>query len=158
MSIQVIGAGLGRTGTLSLKAALEELGFAKCYHPLEVLASMDQARTWEAADRGEPVDWDRHFAGFRATVDLPGCLFYRELLEKYPEAKVILTVRDPERWYDSVRQTIYFADKTFPKWTVYLLTVCSINLKQRFYVPAGDSGTATRTSPRPAAAASTGSC
>ena len=122
MSIQVIGAGLGRTGTLSLKAALEELGFAKCYHPLEVLASMDQARTWDAAARGEPVDWDRLFDGYRATVDLPGCVFYRELMEKYPEAKVILTVRDPERWYDSVRQTIHLLGDTFPKWTVLLLS------------------------------------
>jgi hypothetical protein len=122
MSIQVIGAGLGRTGTLSLKAALEELGFAKCYHPLEVFASMDQARTWDAAARGEPVDWDRLFAGFRATVDLPGCVFYRELLAKYPEAKVILTLRDPERWYDSVRPTIHLLGNTFPKWTVLVLS------------------------------------
>ena len=68
---------------------------------VEVLARMDDARTWDAAARGEPVDWDRLFAGYRATVDLPSCLFYRELMEKYPEAKVILTVRDPERWYDS---------------------------------------------------------
>jgi Sulfotransferase domain len=120
MSIQVIGAGLGRTGTLSLKAALEELGFARCYHPLKVFASMDQARTWDAAARGEPVDWDRLFAGYRATVDLPGCVFYRELMENYPEAKVILTVRDPERWYDSVRQTILFASDTFPKWALLL--------------------------------------
>jgi hypothetical protein len=122
MSIQVIGAGLGRTGTLSLKAALEELGFAKCYHPLAVVASMDQARTWAAAARGEPVDWDRIFAGYRATVDLPGCVFYRDLLEKYPHAKVILTVRDPERWYESTRQTIHFLDDAFPKWTVLLLS------------------------------------
>jgi hypothetical protein len=122
MSIQVIGAGLGRTGTLSLRAALEELGFARCYHPLEVVASLDQARTWAAAARGEPVDWDRIFAGYRATVDMPGCLFYRELMEKYPEAKVILTWRDPERWYDSVRRTIHFARNTFPKWTVLLLS------------------------------------
>ena len=62
----------------------------------------DDARTWDAAVRGEPVDWDRLFAGYRATVDVPSCLFYRELMEKYPEAKVILTVRDPERWYDSI--------------------------------------------------------
>jgi len=120
MPIQVIGAGLGRTGTLSLKAALEELGFAKCYHMVEVLARMDDARTWDAAARGEPVDWDRLFSGYRATVDLPGCVFYRELLEKYPEAKVILTVRDPERWYDSARQTIYFARNAFPRWAAVL--------------------------------------
>ncbi len=91
MPIQVIGAGLGRTGTLSLKAALEELGFAKCYHMVEVFARKDDARTWDAASRGESVDWDRLFAGYRATVDVPACLFYRELLEKYPGAKVVLT-------------------------------------------------------------------
>jgi Sulfotransferase domain len=120
MSIQVIGAGLGRTGTLSLKAALEELGFAKCYHMVEVFARKGDARTWDAAARGEPVDWDRLFAGYRATVDVPACLFYRELLEKYPGAKVILTVRDPERWYDSMRQTIYFAHNAFPRWAAVL--------------------------------------
>ena len=120
MPIQVIGAGLGRTGTLSLKAALEELGFAKCYHMGEVLARMDDARTWDAAAHGEPVDWDRLFAGYRATVDVPACLFYSELLEKYPGAKVILTVRDPERWYDSMRQTIYFAHHAFPRWAAVL--------------------------------------
>ncbi|MGO9471351.1 MAG: sulfotransferase family protein [Isosphaeraceae bacterium] len=120
MSIQIIGAGLGRTGTLSLKAALEELGFAKCYHMVDVFARKDDARTWDAAVRGEPVDWDGLFAGYRATVDVPSCLFYRELMEKYPEAKVILTVRDPERWYDSARQTIYFAQDAFPKWAAVL--------------------------------------
>ena len=80
----------------------------------------DAARTWDAAARGEPVDWDRLFAGYRATVDVPACLFYRELLEKYPGAKVILTVRDPERWYDSMRQTIYFAHNAFPRWAALL--------------------------------------
>jgi len=116
MSIQIIGAGLGRTGTLSLKAALEELGFTKCYHMVEVFTRKDDAQIWDSALRGEPVDWDRLFAGYRATVDLPSCLFYREQLEKYPEAKVILTVRDPDRWYDSARQTIYFARTAFPRW------------------------------------------
>jgi Sulfotransferase domain len=121
MPIQVIGAGLGRTGTLSLKSALEELGFTKCYHMIEVLARMDDARTWEAASRGEPVDWDRLFAGYRATVDWPGCSFYRELLQQYPEAKVILTVRDPERWYDSAKETIYFVRHAIPPWTRVIL-------------------------------------
>jgi len=117
MPIQVIGAGLGRTGTLSLKTALEELGFTKCYHMIEVFARMGDARTWDAAARGEPVDWDRLFAGYRATVDWPGCSFYHELLRYYPEAKVILTVRDPERWYDSARETIYFVRQAIPRWT-----------------------------------------
>ena len=80
----------------------------------------DNARTWEAAARGEPVDWDTLFAGYRATVDVPGCMFYRELLEKYPEAKVILTVRDPERWYDSAAQTLYFARNALPRWAAML--------------------------------------
>ena len=126
MSIKVIGAGLGRTGTLSLKAALEELGFARCYHLLQVFASMDHARIWDAAVRGEPVDWNRLFDGYRATVDLPGCVFYRELMENYPEAKVILTMRDPERWYDSARQTILFASDTFPSGPSCSVPGCSL--------------------------------
>ena len=68
---------------------------------VEVFGAQGRRRIWDAAWRGEPVDWDRLFAGYLATVDVPSCLFYRELMEKYPEAKVILTVRDPERWYDS---------------------------------------------------------
>jgi hypothetical protein len=121
MPIKVIGAGFGRTGTLSLKAALEELGFAKCYHMTDVLARMDDARVWEAAARGEPVDWEALFAGYQATVDWPGCAFYRELMARYPDAKVILTVRDPERWYDSAVQTIYFVRNAFPAWAAAAL-------------------------------------
>ena len=120
MPLQIIGAGLGRTGTLSLKAALEELGFAKCYHMVEVFTRKEDAGIWDAAVRGEPIDWDRLFDGYRATVDVPSCLFYHELMAKYPEAKVILTVRDPERWYDSARQTIYFAQNAFPRWAAAL--------------------------------------
>jgi Sulfotransferase domain len=116
MSLKVIGAGLGRTGTLSLKVALEELGFGKCYHMTEVLARPGDAQVWDAAARGEPVDWETLFRGYRATVDWPGCDFYREFLKLYPEAKVILTVRDPERWYDSARQTIYYARIAYPGW------------------------------------------
>ncbi len=82
MPIKVIGAGLGRTGTLSLKTALEELGFGRCYHMVDVLARMDDARTWDAAARGEPADWDRLFDGYQATVDWPSCSFYRELMQK----------------------------------------------------------------------------
>jgi hypothetical protein len=117
MPIKIIGAGLGRTGTFSLKVALEELGFAKCYHMTEVLAHLDDARIWDAAARGEPVDWEALFRGYQATVDWPGCSFYEELLRRHPEAKVILTVRDPETWYESARQTIYFVRHAFPSWT-----------------------------------------
>jgi Sulfotransferase domain len=116
MPLKVIGAGLGRTGTLSLKVALEELGFSKCYHMTEVFANKGHAQVWDAAARGEPVDWEALFRGYQAIVDWPGCNFYRELLRLYPEAKVILTVRDPEPWYDSAHQTIYYARIVYPGW------------------------------------------
>lgn len=107
MALQVIGAGLGRTGTLSLKEALEALGFGPCYHMLELLSHPEQVRHWEAASRGEPVAWDELFAGYQAAVDYPTARYYRELLQQYPEARVILTVRDPDSWWESVRETIY---------------------------------------------------
>jgi hypothetical protein len=121
MPLKIIGAGLGRTGTLSLKVALEQLGFARCYHMTEVLTHPQHVPFWDAAARGEPVAWEKLFQGYQATVDWPGCNFYQEYLKLYPEAKVILTVRDPERWYDSARQTIYYVRRAFPGWlTPYL--------------------------------------
>ena len=116
MPIKVIGAGFGRTGTLSLKAALEELGFIKCYHMTDVLAHLEHAAVWDDAARGESVDWEALFRGYQATVDWPGCAVYEQLLRHYPGAKVILTVRDPDRWYESARQTIYLARHAFPRW------------------------------------------
>lgn len=105
--LQVIGAGFGRTGTLSLKAALERLGAGPCYHMTEVFQHPDHLPVWEAATRGEPVDWDALFAGYHATVDWPAAAFYDRLMEHYPQAKLLLSVRDPLRWYDSVMNTIY---------------------------------------------------
>ena len=105
--MKVIGAGFGRTGTASLKVALEELGFGPCYHMSEVYANPDHIELWEAAMRGEYMDWDLLFHDYQATVDWPGAAFYEELLERYPAAKVILTVRDSQRWYESTRSTIY---------------------------------------------------
>jgi hypothetical protein len=92
---------------MSLKVALEELGYAPCYHMIEVFAHPEHAPLWQAAWRGEPVDWEGFLGGYEAAVDWPACSFYEELMERYPEAKVILTVRDPERWYESTRSTIY---------------------------------------------------
>ncbi len=109
MSIKVIGAGFGRTGTLSLKRALEELGFTKCYHMEELLEHPEHVAYWEAALRREPVNWDELFQGYQATVDFPGYKYYQEMMQYYPEAKVVLSVRDPEKWYDSAYQTIYQA-------------------------------------------------
>jgi hypothetical protein len=107
MGLEVIGAGFGRTGTTSLKAALEALGFGPCYHMSELFEHPEHVPLWEAAVRGEPVDWDALFGGYRAAVDWPAAAFHGELMERYPEAKVILTVRDPERWYESTKNTIF---------------------------------------------------
>ncbi len=76
MSLEVIGAGFGRTGTMSLKVALEELGYGPCYHMVELFEHPEHVQRWEAAVRGEPVDWGEMFAGYRATVDWPGAAFY----------------------------------------------------------------------------------
>ena len=105
--MKVIGAGFGRTGTMSLKVALEELGFGPCYHMVEVFEHPEHVGFWERAWCGKPVDWDGFFADYEATVDWPACTFYAELLERHPDAKVLLSVRDPEKWYESTRSTIY---------------------------------------------------
>jgi sulfotransferase family protein len=107
MALTVIGAGFGRTGTLSLKVALEELGLGPCYHMSETFQHPEHVPIWESAARGERVDWELLFGGYRSTVDWPGAAFYEQLMQAYPDARVILTVRDPDRWYDSARATIY---------------------------------------------------
>jgi hypothetical protein len=107
VSIEVIGAGFGRNGTLSLKYALEKLGFEKCYHMLELNQEKDEDLAWMALARGEPVDFDKLFEGYRASVDWPSCNFWREQMAWYPDAKVILSERDPDRWYASIMNTIY---------------------------------------------------
>jgi hypothetical protein len=90
-----------------LKKALEELGFGPCYHFETILKRPGRAASWVKVWNGEPPDWERIFAGFRSTVDWPAAAFWQELAGHYPQAKVILTVRDPERWYESARATIW---------------------------------------------------
>jgi hypothetical protein len=92
---------------MSLKVALEELGFGPCYHMSELFEHPEHMPLWEAARRGEPVAWGEVFDGYRATMDWPSGAFYEELMERYPEAKVVLTVRDPHKWYESARSTIF---------------------------------------------------
>jgi hypothetical protein len=117
MTLEVIGAGLGRTGTLSLKAALDILGYEPCYHMLEcVMQGPEHWKLWEAAQQGAR-DWDTIFAGRSATVDFPACTSWKALAEHYPHAKVVLGVRDPECWYESTQQTIFA-----PRWIDYLST------------------------------------
>jgi hypothetical protein len=107
MALAVIGAGLGRTATFSLKFALEHLGFGPCHHMSEVFAdSRRQVPLWLDAIAGKP-DWDAIYAGFHSTADYPGGHFWRELAEHYPRAKVVLTVRDPDSWFESVTETIF---------------------------------------------------
>jgi|SRR5579872_7219765 len=105
--LKVIGAGFGRTGTLSMKAALEELGFGPCYHMTEVFNNPEHIAYWVAATEGKPVDWKDFLKNYQATVDWPACAFYAELMRAYPDARVLLTVRNPESWYESVSSTIY---------------------------------------------------
>ena len=105
--MKIIGAGFGRTGTMSLKVALEELGYGPCYHMVEVFENPAHIELWNAAAQGESVDWKKLFAGYQATVDWPAAAFYKELMEVYPEAQVLLTVRDPDKWYESTKNTIY---------------------------------------------------
>jgi hypothetical protein len=113
MGLSIIGAGFGRTGTMSLKLALEQLGFGPCHHMVEVFAQPESVGWWEAAADGRP-DWEKIYAGYRATVDWPGASFYAQLAEAYPDAKVILTRRDPEAWYRSTQATIFARDFSEP--------------------------------------------
>ena len=122
MALKVIGAGFGRTGTASLKEGLETLGFSTCYHMFEFIEHPEHARYWDAALKGKPVAWDDLFEGYQATVDWPGCTFYRELMAQYPDAKVLLSVRDPERWYKSASETIFSASRGGPRQLWQLLT------------------------------------
>jgi Sulfotransferase domain len=107
MPLRVIGTGLGRTGTMSLKIALEQLGLGPCYHMAEVMLDpLERAPGWIRAADGDP-DWESVFAGFASTVDYPGCRFWRELTAEYPAAKVVHTVRDPDAWFESTQATIF---------------------------------------------------
>lgn len=109
MALDLIGAGFGRTGTMSLKLALEELGLGPCYHMMEVREAPERALKWLDVANGEVPDWDAIFDGYRSTVDWPAARYWRELAEKYPDAKVLLSLRDGASWHKSVMNTIYQA-------------------------------------------------
>lgn len=107
MTLKVIGAGFGRTGTSTLKWALEKLLGGRCHHMREVLAHPEQVGGWAAKARGEAVDLAALLDGYVASCDWPSAAHYAELAELFPEAKVVLTVRDFDRWYESTFETIY---------------------------------------------------
>jgi len=106
MPLEIIGAGFGRTGTNSLRLALEHLGFGPCHHMHEVAADPRQVPIWEAAAQGRPMDWESVFAGYRSQVDWPGARYWRELASAFPQARIILTVRPPEDWFRSFAATV----------------------------------------------------
>jgi hypothetical protein len=112
----VIGAGYGRTGTLSLKHALEDLGFGPTYHMEEVIRRPSHVDRWLRYARTGKVDWDDLFSGFGSGVDFPVSCVWEELASHYPDAKVVLSVRDPQQWWASTASTIYGFRTVFPGW------------------------------------------
>jgi Sulfotransferase domain len=107
MTLQVVGAGLGRTGTHSLKIALEQLLGAPCYHMLETFGRPDDIAVWHAAMNGDMPDWNEFLSDYRSTVDWPACAFWRELLAENPDAIVLLSSRDADGWWTSATNTIF---------------------------------------------------
>jgi hypothetical protein len=151
--LELIGAGLPRTGTLTQKEALDILGLAPCYHWVDILADLDgQVPLWDGAIDGS-VDPATILEGYRSTVDWPGGYFYRQLLDCNPDAKVLLSVRDPERWEPSFRETIVdmcYGESLIrllssaraqvdPKWRRYLELVNKMFWSERGTFPAGHS-------------------
>jgi len=118
--MRIIGAGFGRTGTMSLCAALEKLGYDPCYHMIEVFKHPGHIKIWQAAADGKAVDWQAFLGQYNSGLDYPVVGFYRDLMAAFPDAKVILTVRDPAKWYESTIETIY-QGTVMPQWLLELL-------------------------------------
>ena len=106
MTLKVIGAGFGRTGTDSMRKALDILGFGPCHHMYEVNAHEEQKRMWRALVKGERLPWDELFAGYGSCMDWPSAHYWRQLIAHYPQAKVVLTSRTTESWWESFEKTI----------------------------------------------------
>ncbi|MEV4115518.1 sulfotransferase family protein [Nonomuraea sp. NPDC049695] len=105
--LKVVGASYGRTGTTSVRLALETLGLGPCHYMRELFTSPAHAEEWlRVAEGGEP-DWKRLLDGFASTIAWPAACYWRELAAAFPEAKVLLIVRDPASWYASMRRTLY---------------------------------------------------
>ena len=107
MTLQVVGAGLGRTGTHSLKIALEQLLGTPCYHMIETFGRPDDIPVWHRAINGDMPDWTEFLSGYAAAVDWPACAFWRELWAANPDAVVLLSSRDTEDWWTSANHTIF---------------------------------------------------
>jgi hypothetical protein len=106
MTLQVVGTGLGRTGTKSMQTALGMLGVGPCHHMVEVFKNPASMQLWIDAAEGRP-NWEAIFEGYRSVVDYPGAAHWRALVDYYPNAKVLHTVRDPDQWFESTQATIF---------------------------------------------------
>ncbi len=115
-NLRLIGAGFGRSGTMSVKAALEHLGMGPCYHMKIALPRFWHLYFFMRAWKGGKVNWKKFFRRYHSVVDWPACSFYKELMKEYPDAKILLNVRDPEKWYDSMHETIWAIQPAFPFW------------------------------------------
>jgi len=114
--MKVIGAGFGRTGTMSLKVALQMIGFGPCLHMIDLLSGNPElSDIFREAYDGKQVDWKTTLEGWESCVDWPACSFYKQLMETWPDAPVILNVRDAEGWYKSTYNTIYQAAMVMPQ-------------------------------------------
>jgi hypothetical protein len=107
MSLVVVGTGLSRTGTTTLRKVIEELGLGPCYNSSELFTRPRGIEFWEGLEKKERVDFDEFFKDYNAIIGFPGYIFHRELKKQYPEAKVILSVRDPEMWYEDIASTVF---------------------------------------------------
>src|SRR5437868_1353903 len=136
MALKVVGAGLGRTGTHSLKVALEQLLGEPCYHMIEVFASPEHVPQWHQAVLGNMPDWGELFAGYGAAVDWPAATFWQQQSEAFPDSLILLSTRDSAGWWRSCDNTIFqvfrSADQNMPpEWTAMV--------KDLFRQFAGDS-------------------
>ncbi len=134
MSLKIIGAGAGRTGTESLKQALEQLGFGKCYHMFELMKNPTHLLEWEKLEHDLKPDYDLLFKNYQSAVDFPAAMYYREFMKQYPDAKVILTVRDADKWYNSASKTIF---KKIPSLVLALAKVFGLFSKSARSFPKG---------------------
>jgi hypothetical protein len=139
MSLKVVGAGVGRTGTHSLKLALERLLAGRCHHMLEIIGDPAQVAGWTDAIEGREVDWNVLLSGYVALVDWPGASFWREISAANPDALVLLSTRDPEAWYRSASNTIFQPiDRTPPGLQEWFGTTMPKLFETRFSAELGD--------------------
>ena len=148
MTLQIIGSGFGRTGTKSLKAALERLGFGPCHHMHEIAENPDKVAPWQTLAVGGAVDWEAAFEGYRSQVDWPGASAWRDLAQAFPEAKVIHTIRPEEKWIASFDRTIgklmaNYQDMPLPQHIRDILDACGVLIGENtFGGPVSDSALA----------------